>query len=104
MLYYLMTTFIFSHSLSRTFFFSNKEDLTIDKLSVARVLVMCGPRDKYTAAELDTLKQYLERGGSMLVTLGEGGESKHGTNINYLLEQFGMSINNGKVFVSLTGL
>lgn len=75
--------------------FSNKEELTIDKLLVARVLVMCGPREKYTAAELDTLKQYLEKGGSVLVTVGEGGEGKHGTNINYLLEQFGMSVNNG---------
>lgn len=74
---------------------SNKEELTVEKLSVARVLVMCGPREKYTATEIETLKQYLEKGGSLLVTLGEGGEAKHGTNINYLLEQFGMSINSG---------
>jgi intraflagellar transport protein 52 len=38
---------------------------------------------------------YIERGGNMLVMSSEGGESKNNTNINYLLEQFGIMINNG---------
>lgn len=63
---------------------------------MARIYVICGPREKFTAAEFETFKQYIASGGSLLVMLGEGGESKHGTNINYLLEQFGVSINNGE--------
>ena len=66
--------------------FSNKEEITLDKLSLARVYVICGPREKFTAAEFETFKQYLNRGGSLLVMMGEGGEDKYGTNINYLLE------------------
>ena len=30
--------------------------------------------------------------------MGEGGEDKYGTNINYLLEQFGVMINSGKFY------
>ena len=29
--------------------------------------------------------------------LGEGGEGRYGTNINYLLEQFGMAVNSDSV-------
>ena len=41
------------------------------------------------------LKKYVEEGGSLLVMLGEGGEKLNKTNINYLLEEYGMSINSG---------
>ncbi|XP_067935005.1 intraflagellar transport protein 52 homolog [Watersipora subatra] len=76
---------------------SNKEEITLDKLALARVYVICGPREKFTAAEFETFKQYLERGGSLLVMMGEGGEAKYDTNINYLLEQFGVMVNNDAV-------
>lgn len=35
----------------------------------------------------------------MLILLEEGGERKSASNINYLLEEFGVSINNGKEWV-----
>ena len=41
------------------------------------------------------LKKYVDEGGSLLVMLGEGGEKLNKTNINYLLEEYGMSINSG---------
>ena len=41
------------------------------------------------------LKQYLDEGGDILVMLGEGGETKYDTNINFLLEEFGIMVNNG---------
>ena len=31
----------------------------------------------------------------MLVMLSEGGETKLGTNVNFLLEEFGIALNNG---------
>lgn len=66
---------------------------------MARVYIICGPREKFTAAEFETFQQYLNRGGSLLVMMGEGGEAKYSTNINYLLEQFGVMINNGELHV-----
>lgn len=38
----------------------------------------------------------MESGGSLLVMMGEGGESRFETNINFLLEEYGVYVNNGK--------
>lgn len=46
--------------------------------------------------QLEVLKQHLDGGGGILVMLGEGGEMKYDTNINFLLEEFGIMINNGE--------
>jgi len=51
----------------------------------------------FTEKEILVLKEYLEEGGSLLITLDEGGENKSFTNINYLLEQYGISFNNDTV-------
>ncbi len=48
--------------------------------------------------QLEVLKQYLDSGGGLLVMLGEGGEMKYDTNINFLLEEFGIMVNNGECF------
>lgn len=50
---------------------------------------MCG-------IQLQVLKQYLDDGGNVLVMLGEGGEVKYDTNINFLLEEFGIMVNSGE--------
>lgn len=43
-----------------------------------------------------TLKEYVENGGALMILLGEGGEIEFNTNLNFLLEEYGMSINNGE--------
>ena len=43
------------------------------------------------------MKKYLEGGGSIFVMLGEGGEKRFGTNINFLLEEYGIMVNNDAV-------
>lgn len=37
----------------------------------------------------------MDGGGNVMVLLGEGGETKYETNINFLLEEFGIMVNNG---------
>mmetsp|Transcript_15415 Transcript_15415/g.21262 ORF Transcript_15415/g.21262 Transcript_15415/m.21262 type:complete len:474 (+) Transcript_15415:247-1668(+) len=76
---------------------ANKDELTPAALEGASVLVLGAPRDKFTSSELETLKAFVTGGGSLLVLMGEGGEPKHGTNINYLLEEFGISFNSDSV-------
>jgi len=75
----------------------NKEDISPDKLNQSRIFVIPGAREKFTAAEFSTMKAYLESGGSMLVLLGEGGESRFETNINFFLEEYGIMVNNDAV-------
>lgn len=64
----------------------NKDELTLDKLSEYNLVMLGNPREPFNAAELKHLKEYVSNGGKLLVLLGEGGESKNNTNINFLLE------------------
>lgn len=75
----------------------DKDDFTLDTLRSAHILVLGGPKEKFTAPEVDMLKKFVKNGGSILILMSEGGEEKAGTNINYFLEQFGMSVNNDAV-------
>ncbi|XP_070600887.1 intraflagellar transport protein 52 homolog isoform X2 [Erythrolamprus reginae] len=74
-----------------------KDEITLEKLSGVKLWITSGPREKFTAAEFEVLKKYLESGGNILVMLGEGGESRYDTNINFLLEEFGIMVNNDSV-------
>jgi len=75
------------------FSLSNKDEISLGALQDAAVLIMGGPREMFTAPDFEVLKQYIAEGGSVLLMLGEGGETAHGTNLNYLIEEFGISVN-----------
>ena len=51
--------------------------------------------------QFDALKKYLDGGGSIFVMLGEGGETRFPTNINFLLEEFGVMLNTGEFSVDV---
>lgn len=74
-----------------------RDDITLEKMGGARVIVFGCPRDKFSVAEFTALRCYLEAGGSVLMMLSEGGEGKLGTNVNFLLEEFGIALNNDSV-------
>ncbi|XP_023367744.1 intraflagellar transport protein 52 homolog [Otolemur garnettii] len=76
---------------------SLKDEITSEKLIGAKLWITAGPREKFTAAEFEVLKKYLDSGGDILVMLGEGGESRFDTNINFLLEEYGIMVNNDAV-------
>merc|ERR1712156_589933 len=65
---------------------TNTQSITSDAFTSSRVFVLAGPREKFTENEFDHLKFFLEKtGGSLLVLLGEGGEKRFDTNINFFL-------------------
>ncbi|KAJ0068850.1 hypothetical protein NL108_012092 [Boleophthalmus pectinirostris] len=76
---------------------SMKEELTLEKMKGGRLWITAGPRERFTATEMEILKHYLDEGGNVLVMLGEGGESKFDTNINFLLEDLGIMVNSDAV-------
>lgn len=80
---------------------TNKEDINLKVLEQAKLFVIAAPREKFTSFELEILKNYIFNGGSVLVLLGEGGESGSNTNINFLLEDFGIMVNNDAVVRSV---
>eukprot|EP00794_Sanderia_malayensis_P004664 gene4664-5273_t len=75
----------------------NKDEITLDRISSGNVLVFAGPREKFKASEFDAIKQYLEKGGNVLVMMSEGGETTFKTNVNFLLEDYGVMVNTDAV-------
>lgn len=57
------------------------------------LFILAGPQQKFNEIELECLKDFVNVGGSLMILLGENGESDFDTNINFLLEEFGMNIN-----------
>lgn len=80
---------------------TNKDELSIDRLADANLIIFGGPREPFSTAEFRELKQWLNAGGRALVLVGDGGEKETGCNINYLLEEYGMSINSDSVMRSV---
>mmetsp|Transcript_7824 Transcript_7824/g.10878 ORF Transcript_7824/g.10878 Transcript_7824/m.10878 type:complete len:222 (+) Transcript_7824:104-769(+) len=79
----------------------NKESITLERLQSAHLVVFAGPREMFTEQEFIAIKEYLGGGGSVFILLGEGGEGKYETNVNYLIEEYGISINNDAVVRSV---
>ncbi|XP_018043997.1 PREDICTED: intraflagellar transport protein 52 homolog [Atta colombica] len=78
-------------------FIENNEVISQESLTNAKILVLPGPLSKFTELEMNSIRTFLNSGGNILVTLGEGGENKSNTNINFLLEEFGIMVNNDSV-------
>lgn len=75
----------------------NNYELSEERLLGVTALIFGCPQEKFTEEEFNALKTYLNAGGNVMVLLGEGGEDKYGTNINYLLEELGMVVNSDAV-------
>eukprot|EP01041_Mallomonas_annulata_P004914 gene4914-9802_t len=79
----------------------NKDEISVDRLDDTDVIVFGGPRDPFEKKEFDELKKWLNNGGRAMVMLGDGGERLAESNMNYLLEEFGMSVNSDSVIRSV---
>lgn len=75
----------------------NKDIITLDKLTSVHLVIFAGPKEMFSSDEFKAIKDYIQAGGCVLFMLGEGGEGKYNTNINYLLEEFGIMVNNDAV-------
>ncbi|XP_064089460.1 intraflagellar transport protein 52 homolog [Macrobrachium nipponense] len=76
---------------------SNRDDLNKETLGQARAVVIACPHQKFTEGQFSMLRRFVDEGGRLLVMAEEGGEKKANTNINFLLEEYGISINNDSV-------
>ncbi|CAF1065480.1 unnamed protein product [Didymodactylos carnosus] len=76
---------------------NHREEITTERLIPFRLFVIANPREKFTMGEYDSIKRYIENGGSVLITLNEGGEAKQSTNINIFLKDYGVQVNEDSV-------
>lgn len=75
----------------------SKDEITLDRLRPYQLAILGCPREPFSAEEFTALKKYMDEGGCLMVISGEGGEARHSTNINYFIEQYGISINDDAV-------
>lgn len=75
----------------------NQSEISLESLAEAKLVILAGPHEMFSHPELEALSTYIQGGGNVLILYSEGGEGKLGTNLNYLLEEFGMSVNNDTV-------
>lgn len=75
----------------------NREGISPKELAQASLLILAGPQEMFSHEEFNAIKEYITGGGSVLILLSEGGETKLNTNLNYLLEDYGISVNNDSV-------
>ncbi|CAM9854038.1 unnamed protein product, partial [Discosporangium mesarthrocarpum] len=76
---------------------SNKDEICDEGLKDASLLIFGSPRERFLEEEFKAIKTFLNSGGSAAFLLAEGGEGRLGTNINYLLEDFGMTVHGDSV-------
>ncbi|KAG0719798.1 Intraflagellar transport protein 52 [Chionoecetes opilio] len=76
---------------------SNREDLSKESVGQAAVVVLACPRQRFTEGQFAILRRHVEEGGSLFVLAEEGGEKKANSNINFLLEEYGIAVNNDSV-------
>jgi len=75
----------------------NKDDLTLETLRRARLVVFGGPREPLTDAECAAVKEYVAGGGNLLFLLGSGGDDRFGSNLNAVLADWGLTFNTDSV-------
>jgi len=76
----------------------NKDVIEESILRNYRLFVTAGPKKPFSASEIEVIREFVfESAKSVLIMLGEGGESESKTNVNALLEDFGISINSDVV-------
>uniref|UniRef100_A0A6U2H1A7 ABC-type uncharacterized transport system domain-containing protein n=1 Tax=Hemiselmis andersenii TaxID=464988 RepID=A0A6U2H1A7_HEMAN len=68
-------------------------DTDIATDSASQIAIFANPRERFNKNELGVIKKLVDDGGSVIIMLGEGGESKSGTNINALLEEYHIFVN-----------
>uniref|UniRef100_F1L543 Intraflagellar transport protein 52 n=1 Tax=Ascaris suum TaxID=6253 RepID=F1L543_ASCSU len=76
---------------------TNTDEINAETFNECRIFIIPYPRAKFTQEEFEHIRRYLEGGGNLLVLTAEGGESAADTNINFLLEEFGIAWNDDAV-------
>ncbi len=77
---------------------TNRDEITLERLVQCRVFVCVAPQRKFQSSEIEALKKYLQvYNGSLLLLFSEGGEVKLNTNLNVLLDEFGINVNNDSI-------
>ncbi|KJH47003.1 hypothetical protein DICVIV_06933 [Dictyocaulus viviparus] len=81
--------------------FRNTDEITDGLFEGVAAFILPNPRAKLNVSEVEAIGNFITSGGAVLVLLSEGGEQQADTNINFLLEEFGIVGNSDAVIRSI---
>jgi len=80
---------------------TNRDELTREVFEGVDLLVFGDPQETFTAEETEALKEWLNAGGRALVLTGDSGDRQGTSNVNHLLEHYGIVVNSDSVIRSV---
>lgn len=75
----------------------NKDDIADLNPALVKIVVLAAPRKKYENDELKALKEYVEKGGGLLVMAAEGKEGQSFEHLNKIIGDHGIKINHDAI-------
>ncbi|QDZ17934.1 putative intraflagellar transport protein [Chloropicon primus] len=76
---------------------SKEESISSAVLTGVSILVLGCPTEKFSKAECEAIRKFILNGGSLFICMAEKGNKVSQTNINYILEEFGIVVNSDAV-------
>ena len=66
-------------------------------LTGVSILVLGCPTENFSKAECEAIRKFVLNGGSLFICMAEKGNKVSQTNVNYILEEFGIVVNSDAV-------
>lgn len=70
---------------------TSRDIISLESLCESKLFIFGAPTSQFSQAEIGSIKQYLNLGGSVWIMFSEGGEKTLGNNLNSLLQEFGIT-------------
>uniref|UniRef100_A0A7E4WBK4 ABC_transp_aux domain-containing protein n=1 Tax=Panagrellus redivivus TaxID=6233 RepID=A0A7E4WBK4_PANRE len=71
----------------------NNDEISEATFEQTQIYVIAAPQANFNESEFNALRQFVAAGGSLFVMMTEDGEQSLATNLNYLLEEYGIVCN-----------
>ena len=75
----------------------NKDQLKLQKLKQAKLVVFSGPTVPFKEEDIKVIDQYIEQGGNVLFLSQDGGDKNSRSNLNSILAKYSIVISNNSV-------
>lgn len=75
----------------------NKDQLKLQKLKQAKLLVFAGPTAAFKPEDVSVIHQYVDQGGNVLFLAQDGGDKSSRSNLNQVLSRYGIALANNSV-------
>ncbi|KAG6544255.1 hypothetical protein Mapa_014258 [Marchantia paleacea] len=79
---------------------SNKEEISVQVFNDGVLIIFGCPKEKFTPDEVEAMWGYVRGGGCLLFLSSSGGDGRQKTNVNDIIQEYGITINSDCLFCS----